>query len=279
MEMIGRRAISGVLLLSALVFCAFAAQSASAAPAKNTTAFTCVQNGGLKDFQDQHCDKKVLAGQGQFGHLPIPLNQTTEITVSNAKTGNETLESTPTVLKFIFGGKPVEISCKTVHGVGTMHNVEPILQEHKVTGTLSVKATECKVLKPMKCFVKEPIEYLTEFEGVEGLGPEGNTHGIEFKPHLEEGGVLMTITLEGPECFVKGIVPITGTMIATGGPSPKEQHSGATQIFTNEMTKETLKAAGKPAEHSGALTMRMAPVEGIEQPPIAFTTVTQTGRR
>ncbi len=271
----GRRATVGLSLLCALVFCAFAAPSASAIPAKNTTAFTCIQGGGFKDFQDQHCDQRVGPELGQFGHVPIPLNQTTEITVSNEKTSIGTFESTPTVLKFILGAKPVEISCKTVHGVGTMHNMEPLPQEHKVTGTLTVKATECKVLKPMKCFVKEPIEYKTEFEGVEGLGPEANTHGIEFKPHVEEGGTLMTITLEGPECAFKGvIVPITGTMIATGGPNPKEQHSGATQIFTNEMTKETLKAGGKPAEHSGALTLRMAPVRGQEQPPISFTTVT-----
>lgn len=277
--MIGRKAIVGVSLLSALVFCAFVAQSATAAPAKKTTAFTCVEFGGLKDFEDAHCDHRVAPEQGKFGHVPIPQNQTTEVTVTNEKTGFGTVESTPTVLKFFLGIKPVEISCKTVHGVGTMHNMEPLPQEHKVTGTLTVKATECKVLKPMKCFVKEPIEYLTEFEGVEGLGPEENTHGIEFKPHIEEEGTLMTITLEGPECPFKGVVvPITGTMIATGGPNPKEQHSGATQIFTNEMTKETLKAGGKPAEHSGALTMKMAPVEGVEQNPIAFTTVTQTGR-
>jgi hypothetical protein len=272
--MIGRRAISGVLLLSALVFCALAAQSASAAPAKNTTAFTCVQNGGLKDFEDPHCDKKVGAEQGQFGHSPIAVDLTTEITVSNAKTKTETTESTPTVFKFMVGGKPVEISCKNVHGIGTIHNVEGSASgEHKVTGTLTIKAFECKVLKPMKCAVKE-IEYKTEFEGVEELGPEKDTHGIEFKPHGEGGGPLLTITIEGAECPVKGVVSVEGTMIATGGPNPKEKHSGATLNLTNEMTKETLKVAGNPAEHSGSLTLRMAPITGVEQSPIAFTTVT-----
>jgi hypothetical protein len=270
----GRRAVLGLSLLPALVFCVFAAQSASAAPAKNTTAFTCVQNGGLKDFLDQHCDNKVGPGLGPFGHLPIALNQTTEITVTNAKTQNETLEAAPTTFKFIFEGKPVEVSCKTVHGVGTLHNVEPQLAEHRVTGTLTIKVTECKV-KPMKCIVKEPIEFKTEFEGVEGLGPEGNTHGIEYRPHVESGGALVTLAFEGAECFLKGkVIAIKGTMIATGGPAPNEKHSGATQIFTNEMTKETLKVGENPAEHSGALTMRMAPVEGLEQNPISFTTVT-----
>jgi hypothetical protein len=272
--MIGRRATVGLLLLCAFVFCAFAAQTASAAPAKKTTAFTCVPNGGLKDFLDPHCDNKVVGGGGAFGHVPIPQNQTTEVTVSNEKTMNATLESTPTVIKFTFEGKPVEVTCKTVHGVGTLHNMEPILAEHRTTGTLTIKATECTV-KPMKCKVKEPIEFKTEFEGVEELGPEKNTHGIEYRSHAEGGAALYTIAFEGAECFLKGkVIPIKGTMIATGGPAPNEQHSGATQIFTNEMTKETLKVGVNPAEHSGALTMRMAPIDGQEQNPISFTTVT-----
>jgi hypothetical protein len=273
--MIRGRAVLGLSLLSALLFCAFAAQSASAAPAKNTTAFTCVENGGAKDFEDPHCDKKVAAGQGKFGHVGIPLNATTEITVSNAKTKNKTIESTPTVFQFEFAGQEVEISCKTVHGLGTLHNVEPVLKEHKVTGTLTIKVTECKVEKPAKCFVKEPIEYKTEFEGVEGLGPEANTHGIEFKPHKEGPFALIEINFVGAECVLKGkVAPIVGTMIATGTPSPIEKHSGATLKFTKEMTKETLTVDGKPAEHSGPLTLRRAPIGGQEQSPISFTTIT-----
>ena len=273
--MTGHRAILGLSLLCALLFCALAAQSASAAPGKNTTAFTCVENGGIKDFQDPHCDKKIEAGGGKFGHVLIPLNATTEITVTNAKTKNKTLESSPTVFKFKFAGEEVEISCKTVHGLGTLHNVEPFLKEHKVTGTLTIKVTECKVEKPAKCTVKEPIEFKTEFEGVEGLGPEANTHGIEFRPHVGGGGALVTIAFEGLECVLSGkVAPVVGTMIATGTPTPEEKHSGATLKFTKEMTKETLTVDKQPAEHSGGLTLRMAPIGGQEQSPISFTTVT-----
>jgi hypothetical protein len=273
-EMIGRRAIVGASLLCAIAFCAFA-QSAAAVPAKNTTAFTCVEGGGAKDFADAHCDKKVPAGQGKFGHVAIALNQTTEITVTNAKTKNETVGPTFTVFKFTFLGIPTEVSCKNVHGTGTLHNVEPIAKEHKVTGTLTIKVTECKVVAPEKCAVKQPIEFKTEFEGVEELGPEKNTHGIEFRPHKEGPVALMELFFEGPECvFNEKVVPINGTMVATGQPSPKERHSGATLFFTGEMTKETLKVEGKPAEHLGALTMRMAPIGGVEQNPISFTTHT-----
>lgn len=269
------RATVGLSLLCTLVFCAFEAQSASAAPAKNTTAFTCVPEGGEKDFSDAHCDKKVPAGEGKFGHVVIPLNETTEITVTNAKTKNETKEFSPTVFKFPFGGGNVEVVCKNVHGTGTLHNTEPVLQEHKVTGTLTIKVTECKVEKPVKCTVKEPIEFKTEFEGVEELGPNKDTHGIEFRKHFEAAAPFIGITFEGAECGLKGkTAPIEGTMVATGAPSPKEQHSGATLIFTPEMTKETLKIGEKAVEHSGALTLRMAPVGGVEQRPISFTTFT-----
>lgn len=275
--MIGRATV-GLSLLFTLAFCAFDAVGASAAPAKNTTAFTCVPEGGEKDFSDAHCDKKVTAGEGKFGHVVIPLNETTEITVTNAKTKNATAESSPTIFKFPFGGGNVEVSCKTVHGVGTIHNVEPVFKEHKVTGTLTIKATECKVEKPANCKVKEPIEFKTEFEGVEELGMEKDTHGIEFRKHFEAAAPFIGITFEGAECGLKGkTAPIEGTMIATGGPNPKERQSGATLIFTGEMTKETLKIGEKAAEHIGALTMRMAPVLGVEQNPISFTTVTQAG--
>jgi hypothetical protein len=274
--MIGRRAALGLITVSVLALCAIAAQSASAVPAKNTTAFTCVEGGGQKDFEDAHCDKKVAAGQGKFGHVLIPLNETTEITVSNAKTKNATTESSPTVFKFNFAGEPTEISCKTVHGLGTIHNVEPVMKEHKVTGTLTISASECKVLKPAKCLVKQPIEYKTEFEGVEGLGAAKNQHGIVFRPHKEGAGPLVEITFEGEECVLKGkVAPIQGTMVATGAPKPNEKHSGATLILTGEMTKENLRVDEKPAEILGSLTPRMAPIGGVEQHPIAFTTVTE----
>ena len=85
-QMIGRRATVGLSLLCALAFCAFAAQSASAAKAVNTTAFTCVE-GATKDFSDAHCDTKVTAGTGQYGHVVIPQGTTTEVVGENTTTG------------------------------------------------------------------------------------------------------------------------------------------------------------------------------------------------
>jgi hypothetical protein len=74
-------------LVSALMFCALAAQGASAAEAKNTTAVTCVKNGGLLDFKDAHCDETVEPGTGEFGHVELTntVEGTTEIHITTKK--------------------------------------------------------------------------------------------------------------------------------------------------------------------------------------------------
>lgn len=265
--MIGRRTLVGLSLLSALLFCAFAAQSASAAPAKNTTAVTCVKGGGDKDFKDEHCDEFVGKDKGEYGHVAIA-NGTTNISVTNAKTANKTTEAAATVLKGTVFGVKNEITCKTVTGEGTLTNSEPESKVHKVTGTVTANFTSCTVNKPagFGCKVKEPITVKSNTEGVEGNGPEKNTMGLEFKP--SEGEVFNEVVIEG--CFLKGTFKTTGTAIGTGTGSPSAKFSGATNVFTNEMTKETLKLAGNPAEVSSITTVTMSEKGN----PIALTTTT-----
>ena len=84
--MIRRRSIVGLSLLSVLAFCAFAAQGASAAweTATNTTAWTCVENGGSKDFKDADCSEATTAGSGKFGHVAIPNASKTSIESSSS---------------------------------------------------------------------------------------------------------------------------------------------------------------------------------------------------
>jgi hypothetical protein len=65
--MSGRKAIVGLSLLCALVFCAFGAATASAAG--GSTAFTCVKGAASADFEDEHCDKGKVGGG--FGHVEI----------------------------------------------------------------------------------------------------------------------------------------------------------------------------------------------------------------
>lgn len=277
--MIGRKVTICLSPLCLLLFL-FAAQGASAATAANTTAVTCVLGGGSRDFNDAHCDQKVAAEKGFYGHVAIPNGNTTELEVSNEKTKNSTTESTPAILKGTVFGVTTEISCskatnaafvieeKVIHNA-TIQNSEDIFKGHTATGQIKLRLSSCKVVKPagFGCTVKEPLETeILEIRGREELGFGKNEMGVEFTPGGSE--VFLGITIEG--CLFKGTFKVTGSAIATGTPAPTEKHSGATTVFTNAMTKETLKIAGNPAELSASLTARMAGGGS----PIAFTTTT-----
>lgn len=270
--MIGRRTLAGLSLLCALAFCAFAAQSASAVQAVNTTAFTC-KEGETKDFADEHCDEKVAAGTGKFGHVKIPLAETTPIVVTNEKTANKTTESSSLLLKGKAFGAAVEITCKKFTGEGQIHNIEDPEFKHTVTGIVSGKFTECEVKKPAKCTLKEAVLAESNFTGVEGLGSEKNTMGVEFNP--KEGKTFATLTLEGAECALKGTAfKVEGSAIATGTPSPSAKHSGATSVYEPGNEMESLSIGGVASEFTGTFTTKMAPKAGEPQPAIALTTVT-----
>lgn len=253
--MIGPRAVIGLSLLCALVFSAIAAGNAAAAA--NTTGFTCLKGSGSLDFADAHCDSKVTPGTGEYGHVSIKNDVTAEVTIDNSTTGGATQ---PARLRGKFAGLATEITCNSVHGTGTIHNVEPGEKKHNITGTTVVSLTNCSVQKPAKCDVKEPLEIKAEFEAVEGLGSEKNTMGLEFKP---DGGGTVFGSVEfinnGAEsCAINGKVGnVEGTAVATGAPSPAAQHAGATAIFTGAMTSETLTFGGTKAEFEATTTVKV----------------------
>lgn len=266
MKATAHRTAVGISLICALAFSALAAQSASAAEGKNTTAYECVEGGGEKDFSDAHCDNNVGAGNGKFGHVALPLNEKVSISISNAKTKNETKEAANTVLKGTIVGVKSEIVCKTVSGSGSLTNEEPSSKVHRVKGAVEAKFTSCTAPKPaLGCKVKEPIVVSSNVEGVEELGASKNEMGLEFKP---TGAHFASVTLEG--CLIAGTFNTDGTAIATGTPSPTAKWSGATSIFTPAMTKETLKLAGNPAEVESTTTVTKAGTSNT----VTLTTVT-----
>ncbi len=257
-----------VSLLSALLICAFAAQSASAAVAVNTTTVTCVKGKGDLDFLDEHCDEKVEKGKGSFGHEAIAGGTKTTVSVTNAGTQNGTKEAAPTIIKGTVFGVKHEITCQTTSGEGSLTNSEPVVKQHKVTGTVTINYTSCTVNKPagFGCEVKQPITLKSNVEGVEGLGAGKNEMGLEFKPAAGETFEEITIA----NCVFAGTSKITGIAIGTGTPKPTEKHGGATYVFTNAMTKETLKWAGNSVEISGSTTVTMSGGGN----PVALTTTT-----
>lgn len=263
--MLARGTTAGISLLCAFLLFSSAAQGSSGFPAENTTAVTCVSKGGAEDFNDAHCDSKT-GGFGKFGHVAIKTGEATEVALTNAKTQNNTLEASPAILKGTIFGVKTEIVCKTVSGSGTLTNEEPVSKLHRFKASLKTKLNSCTVTKPagFGCKVKEIIELGSTVEGVEHLSGGIGEMGLEFRPTAVN---FDSITIEG--CFLAGTYPLGGTAVATGAPLATEKHSGATLIFTNEMSKESLKLAGKPAELSLSLTLKMTGGN-----PISLTTTT-----
>jgi hypothetical protein len=250
--MIGRKAIVGLSLLCALAFCAFAAPNAMA----GTTAFTCAPVEKGAGFSDEHCDKEVGEG-AKFAHKEIPVNQTTEFTLTNEKTLNETKESQDMSLHGPIFGVQTEITCKKVGGKGNLTNktVETVM---RIEGEITMELSECSVTKPASCTVKQPIVYKGKFSNFQNE----TEMGLEFIP-MEAKAPFTEITLEGTKCAVKGTFPVNGSI--KGTPGGTAQGKGATLAFTAGMSNLTWGASAY--DITGTITWRMK-----EGNPIVFTT-------
>jgi hypothetical protein len=276
--MIRRRAVAGLTLLSALLFCAIAAQSASAAKATNTTGVTCVSSGGEtnKDFSDAHCDQKVAAGTGKFEHQAVQLNETYEFDATNQGVTSSTKESEPIVLNSKIGLTAVEITCSEMKASKTkksvVHNVQSE-KNHTFTGVAAGEFKNCIVNKPTKCTIVEPLEIETTFEGVEKLGAEGTEMGVEYKGTGAEE-TFAELTFQGAECSCKNqTAKIKGSVIGTSGPTTKSSQTnkwaGATIAITPEKEMEKLKFGVESAQVSMLVTPRTP--GGV---PVSITTTT-----
>lgn len=251
--MIGRRAVVGLSLLSALLFCAFAAQSASAAVSTNTTMYTCITAPGNGDFEDAHCDKRHPEKKGNFTHELIPLNTTTEVAAE---------QTTNAVLKSKVGLTATEITCtvtKNNAAESLSHNVDNA-GKHELTGVVVTEFKTCTVNKPAKCTVKEPIVSRAKVVGVEKLGAGANEMGAELKGSGEEE-TFAEITFEGAECSLKGkTFKVKGSVIGTSpiGNTIEPKHTGGTAVFSPEKEMEKLKLGVEVAEFTVTVTQKMA---------------------
>ncbi len=287
--MIGRRAVIGLSLLSALLVCAFAAQSASAlvvTKSTNTTMVTCVPVVGTGGFEDAHCDKKDAEGNGNYAHSTSGISANTEIDGTNQKVANGTLDHVPALLKGTVALAKVEIECTKVKNIAAnskVSNTEPKGGEHTFSGKIETQFSECNVKKLAKCIVSEPIISNANVHGVQGFkGPKGeaNAMGIEFEGiGAEKLFASITFTNKGAEaCSLHNkTFPVTGNVIATNGPTAESKqdntHSGSTLTFqdkTGEVEMQTLKMGPNDADFTAIATPTMASGGN----PISMTTTT-----
>ncbi len=244
--MIRRRAVIGLLLLCALVFCAFGASSASAA--KGTTAFECVKGvGGEFKYSDADCDQTNASGE--FGHVAIPEKKVME-GVGKLVSANYKLNTTLLTLA-------VEVTCTSVvTGISSFENLPG--PPMRAVGALETSYSTCTVNKPAKCVVKTPITVnakgstLVISEAPEAMGvllepAEGNFTELIFQNKSE-----------GEKCGIANggkPYPVKGSIISTG---MSANMTGAIQRFkAAEASMQKLTIGGEPATLEGETTVSL----------------------
>lgn len=247
--MTGRNVLIGICAVCALAISAFAAQGALAA---GTTAFTCVENGGLKDFSDGHCKTSVTAGTGQYGHVAI--NPETSLTV----------EANETSFAAVVSGISVEFKAESAIGVGTQINEFLLGPGHLVNGTARLVYSNVEMVKPAgkECAVAgkeietEPLDMTTANQGM----------GLRFSPAL--GTVLAEFEVTGCKGS-KALEALNGAWSMTGSVAAEPQ--GATIVFTHAATtaQGTFKLRGQTAGIAGELELKNL----SSGTPISFTTM------
>lgn len=278
--MTGRRAIIGLSLLCALVFCASAAPSAMAL--KGTTLFTCIKaTGGGAGFSDEHCTKSVASG-ASYEMKEIKDHESTAPTVTNNETSDKDI---PTKLLFTYNGTQIELEAKTFLSCAAGAEVEglTVLEEWMVIrgegcGTYS----NVVVNKAKNCVIKGGTVTLNTVTGNGNVGiPPGGKEELMFLEWTVPGHeAFASFTLEKCEngelnkayaVFASKAVNVVPSNMGTEGTV-----DGPTIKFTTTGTEKYLVvvAGGKEvtAKFEGTFTIRMKPEGGKETNPIVFAT-------
>ncbi len=248
--MIGRKTVTGLLLLCALVFCAVGASSASA---KGMTAYECVSGGsgglGIK-WSDADCETTNFFS-GSFGHKEI----TTEINIdSKLVSANYKLNTTLLTLA-------TEITCTGQTTEGKIKNVAG--PPMKAEGTAYITFSGCVVNKPLKCVVHTPGQFsktITVDAVIKSVirkeAPE-EEHGLEYSGN---GGPLTSLVFGNnglEKCALnEKTFWVEGTIIGTGAFANMTggiQHFKKTQFWVQNLT-----VGGEPATLEGETTITNA---------------------
>jgi len=270
--MTGLRAISRSLLC-ALIFCAVAAPSALAA--KGTTMYACESGAKIADYKDAHCDEKVTAGTGPFGHVEIKPLMETQVSVTNEKTASATSKSTNMSLfvKEILPKEDIGIVCEVVtSGTGAATHLEnKEVKGMEAEGTTELKYEKCKVAIPIGevCKVKEPIVIKSNVK-TKVIREAPEEMGLETSATPKDWFSLIVIeeNVAGKCTALTKSSPYASAGSTIGTPGGTVNGRGATVMTTQATTEKTLIVNGKPAALTSTTTIKMAG----GGPAITFTT-------
>ena len=262
------RATIGLLLLSALVLCAFAAPNAMATP-NGTWAFRCIHtNPSGEEFSDEHC-KSAQTGQSGFTEMVITAETKTEITTTNSSTEGKVVNPK---LKGVVAGVAFELEASSFMSCESKTTVENVWNgsgQPEATGAFCGEFTGVVVNKPAKCEIeKSAVKLLENGTGRTVVKSEPPEMYVELNPPT--GKPFSEFTFVGGECPLKNIkVPVTGSSVIANLSTTLSQNDRATLTFTTLQTGKTLKAGSNKAEFEGTFTSRGV---SAEEPPITLTT-------
>jgi hypothetical protein len=258
--MTARKAVFGLCALCAMLFSAFAAQSAMAV---SQTGVTCASTGtpiNSDRFLKEHCKESDKNAAGTFYHVAWGKTKTKgDLTNTTTKVG-EVDEKEPGFLKATIGGLSTIIEAKTVEAEGFIENLTttPETGEMYITGTTSaIKFKEVSV-------TNRPCEFV-------GINPggsktagsvetqaimastKGQAKGVAlFEPEAGPKAKFAEFELKGASCpeALKGTYPVFGTVL-----------SGAAEGATLPLLHETV--TGEPAPKLRLKNAEEGPVAGL----------------
>lgn len=241
--MTGRKSIVGLCMLCALVFSAFAAQSASAA---GTTAFTCVEvapkAGVTAGFKTTDCKEATEVGENVH-------SEHKEITTKTNLSGTGGI----TKLHSVISGVEVELEATSVSGSGSMENaLAGGVMEAKGTGTITYEGVTA--IKPAgigcKVFENEALTVEKMVSTKELKAATVEEKALKFEP---AGATPFA------EFWISGcsITALNGKYTVTGSVKSTEI-SGTSTVFTaaNTTGQGTLKLRAQVAGINGTLNLK-----------------------
>jgi hypothetical protein len=210
--------------------------------------------------------------------VEVPEGKTTEISITNKKTGAE--EPSTQIFKETIGGVELEFQAAGVTGTGTQTNSKDATTgEHFTSGTALIEYTGVKVAKPAgkgcKVFTDNPV---TKVKGVEGVvdwhldfTTKGQGDSVKFTPSgSTTGGPFASFFLEGCSPAVPAI---EGTWEITGSFTCKPNGATINCLHSEITTQGLLKGKGVKMAFEGSFTTSGRANSGEAFKPLSSTTV------
>jgi hypothetical protein len=238
------KAVAGLMVLSGLCLCAFAASNASA-----STLHECTEkaaNSTATEFTSSTC---ATAGKGNFRTTPIvgkkQVFPTLTETTFAEKTAGE-INGVHAVLHTVAGGVSFQITCKGIASANSFVENKEVGGKMVYEGTGTTEFTGCETVGTLKGICTVPATLPTQplTQTIE----DGTEMKVVFKP-TTAGGPFIIIPIEGascPEAF-KGNQPVTGE--AKGTVTTAEPQS----ISFNSASGSTLFLGKLPAQFTAKI--------------------------